>query len=395
MLRVGLTGGIGSGKSTVARRLRELGAVVADADALAREVVTPGEPALVDIRERFGPQVIAADGSLDRAALGAIVFADEAARRDLEAITHPRIGERTAQIADAVPPGGVFVHDVPLLVEGAMGAAYHLVLVVGADVETRVRRLVEHRGMPEEDARSRIAAQVSDDRRRAAADVWIDNTGTPEETLAHVDRLWEGRLVPFAANLAAGRRAARPVEVSLHEDPGWPVVADRLLARVRHALGDRLVSADHVGSTAVPGLVAKDVIDLQLGVASLVDADEPSFVEAMTGLGFPRRTAIDRDHSTDGTIWPKRFHASSDPGRMVHVHVRELGSEGWRWALLFRDWMRADPAARADYARLKEAIVAEHPGWEDYAAAKEEWFTRVDERARSWAVETGWRPEAG
>lgn len=196
MLRIGLTGGIGSGKSTAAARLVEHGAVLADADRLAREVVAPGEPAMAEIAERFGPDVVAADGSLDRAALGALVFADDAARRDLEGITHPRIAERTAAIAATVPPDGVLVHDVPLLVEGGLAGRYDLVVVVGADEETRVRRLVETRGMGEEDARSRIRAQATDAQRREVADVWLDNGGTEEELRAAVDRLWAERVAP-------------------------------------------------------------------------------------------------------------------------------------------------------------------------------------------------------
>lgn len=194
MLRIGLTGGIGSGKSTVAARLAEHGAVVADADRLAREVVLPGEPALAEIAERFGPEVLAADGSLDRAALGAVVFAGDEARRDLEAITHPRIAERTAAVAATVPPDGVFVHDVPLLVELGMGGAYDLVLVVLAATETRVARLVADRGMSEEDARARIAAQATDAERRAVADVVLDNDGTADQLRDQVDRLWRARL---------------------------------------------------------------------------------------------------------------------------------------------------------------------------------------------------------
>lgn len=395
MLHLGLTGGIGSGKSTVASRLRELGAVVLDADAIAREVVAKGEPALARIAERFGADLLTDEGELDRPGLGRVVFGDPAALRDLEEITHPAIWERTARLREEARAAGsrVLVHDMPLLVEKSMGAEYHLVLVVDTDVETRVSRLVEHRGIPEEDARARMRAQVSDTERRAAADVVVDNNGTPDETLAQVDRLWTERLTPFADNLAAGRRAARPTEVTLHDpDLAWPETAERLIARVRHGLGERVVTADHVGSTAVTGLVAKDVIDLQLGVASMTDADDPTFVEALAALGYPRSAHIDHDNAKDGTSWPKRFHAYSDPGRMTHVHVREVGSPGWRWALLFRDWLRADEQAREEYAALKRRLAQEQPRWEDYGEAKEPWFTEADARAREWARSSGWEP---
>ncbi|MBD3785095.1 MAG: dephospho-CoA kinase [Micrococcales bacterium] len=170
MLRVGLTGGIGSGKSTAAAALADLGAVVVDADAVAREVVQPGRPALAAIAERFGADLVGDDGALDRAALGRVVFADPAALRDLEAITHPAIWERTAELVAAAPEDAVVVHDMPLLVEKGMTGEYHLVLVVGAPEEVRLERLVHDRGMGEDDARARIAAQADDAARRSAAD---------------------------------------------------------------------------------------------------------------------------------------------------------------------------------------------------------------------------------
>ena len=189
MLRVGLTGGIGSGKSSVAARLAGLGAVVIDADRIAREVVEPGMPSLTAIRERFGPSVVSDDGILDRAGLGRIVFGDRAALRDLEAITHPAIWARTAELFAAAPDDAIVVHDMPLLVEAGMTGEYHLVLSVLTDTETRLRRLVEHRGLHEDDARQRIAAQADDDARRAAADVLLDNNGSPEDLATAVDAL--------------------------------------------------------------------------------------------------------------------------------------------------------------------------------------------------------------
>jgi dephospho-CoA kinase len=188
-LQVGLTGGIGSGKSTVSARLAELGAVVVDYDLLAREAVEPGTPGLAAIRERFGDEVVGADGTLDRPALGAVVFADDAARRDLEAITHPAIRElaasRVAAAADAV-----VVHDHPLLVEMGMAGACDVVVVVDVPADVQLRRLVEQRGMAEADARARLAAQTTRENRLAAADEVLDNSGTREELLAAVDALW-------------------------------------------------------------------------------------------------------------------------------------------------------------------------------------------------------------
>ena len=189
-MRVGLTGGIGSGKSTVSALLADRGAVVIDYDLLAREAVEVGTPALAQIVERFGPGVLRPDGALDRPALGAIVFGDDEARRDLEAITHPAIGELAWARDEAAPAGSILVHDHPLLVETGLAGLMDFVVVVDLPEETQLDRLVRLRGMSPEDARARIAAQASRDDRRAAADVVIDNSGTPADLAAAVDALW-------------------------------------------------------------------------------------------------------------------------------------------------------------------------------------------------------------
>jgi dephospho-CoA kinase len=197
MLRIGLTGGIGSGKSTVSALLAERGAVVVDSDLIAREVVEPGTPGLAAVAEQFGAGVLAPDGSLDRPALAAVVFADPEARRRLDGIVHPLVRARAAELEAAAPPGAVVVHDVPLLVETGQAGRFDLVLVVAADVETRVARLVG-RGLTEDDARARIAAQATDEQRRAVADVVLDNSGTREQLAAQVDRFWRERIATSA-----------------------------------------------------------------------------------------------------------------------------------------------------------------------------------------------------
>ncbi|MGD7707126.1 dephospho-CoA kinase [Microlunatus sp. Y2014] len=199
MVFVGLTGGIASGKSTVARTWAGLGAVIIDADVLAREVVAPGTPGFDAVRQRFGEHVIGPDGSLDRPALGRIVFGDAAARRDLEQIIHPRVVDRTHELREAAAPGAVVVHDIPLLVELDRAGDYDLVVIVGASAETRLRRLVELRGMAPDAARERIAAQADDAARRAVADVWLDNEGTEADLIAAAERLWHERLRPLAS----------------------------------------------------------------------------------------------------------------------------------------------------------------------------------------------------
>ena len=384
MLRVGLTGGIGSGKSSVAARLAGLGAVVIDADRIAREVVEPGMPSLTAIRERFGPSVVSDDGILDRAGLGRIVFGDRAALRDLEAITHPAIWARTAELFAAAPDDAIVVHDMPLLVEAGMTGEYHLVLSVLTDTETRLRRLVEHRGLHEDDARQRIAAQADDDARRAAADVLLDNNGSPEDLATAVDALWQSRIVPFAEALRSGTRSRAATSAQSPPDPTWPAQAARLLARIGHALGDRVVALEHIGSTAVPDLPAKDVIDLQVGVRDLTEADGAAFVADLASAGFVRVPGVDHDNAKDGGTWPKRLHGSVDPGRVAHVHVRAVGSPGWDWAIDVRDWLRADPEARDAYAAAKAALAARHTDSGDYADAKEAWFDGADDRLRTW-----------
>ena len=195
MYLIGLTGGIASGKSVVAKRLAERGAVVVDADVLAREVVEPGTPGLAAIADHFGPTVIADDGGLDRAALGAVIFSDPAERLALNAITHPAIWKRARELfaaAESENPDAVVVYDVPLLAEAAADRPirFDLVVVVNASAETRLERLVELRGLSEEEARRRISSQASDAERLAMADVVIDSDGALEATLAQADDLY-------------------------------------------------------------------------------------------------------------------------------------------------------------------------------------------------------------
>lgn len=189
-MRVALTGGVGSGKSTVATLLAARGAVVIDADVLAREVVEPGTPGLAAVARRFGPEVLAADGGLDRPKLAELVFADASARADLNAIVHPLVGERVAELMAATPADAVVVYDVPLLVEGDRAADFDVVIVVEADERVRLDRLAR-RGLPEPQARARIAAQASDGQRRAVADEVLVNDGTPGQLAVEVDVLWQ------------------------------------------------------------------------------------------------------------------------------------------------------------------------------------------------------------
>jgi dephospho-CoA kinase len=188
---VGLTGGIGSGKSAVAELLSSYGAVIVDADVLAREAVAPGSPGLARVVEEFGPDVLAADGSLDRARLAGLVFADTDRRAALNAIVHPYVRRRSEELTAAAPEGAVVVQVVPLLVENDLQGGYDVVVVVDASDEVQEQRLVGLRGMTPEDARARIAAQAGREERRAAADVVIDNDGTRAELEEQVRELWD------------------------------------------------------------------------------------------------------------------------------------------------------------------------------------------------------------
>ena len=389
---VGLTGGIGAGKSAVAGRLAQHGAVLIDADQLARDVVAAGTDGLAEVAAAFGPELVGADGELDRPVLGQRVFGDEDARRRLEAIIHPRVRSRTAQLARAAPADAIIVNDVPLLVEARLAATYHLVVVVVSDEETRIRRLVETRGMSRAQACARIAAQAGDDQRRAAADAIIANDARLAELDAQVDLLWRERLVPFEANLR--HRHAAPSSGTLQivdYDPTWPAQADRLIARIRYAT-DGQAEVSHVGPTAVPGLPAKDLIDLMLAVRTLDEADE--LADALAAAGLPRRDGEWADHAPGipGETWPKRLHGSADPRRPVNLHVRVAGSPGWRFALLMRDHLRAVPEALARFAASKKQWQMQHRQVESYAEVKEPWFDAEAQAAHDWAEATGWQP---
>ncbi|GAA1083487.1 dephospho-CoA kinase [Pseudonocardia alni] len=369
MLRTGLTGGIGAGKSTVATRLVERGAVLVDSDVIAREVVEPGTAGLAAIVEAFGRDVLDAGGRLDRPALAAVVFSDAGARRTLDGIVHPLVRARSDEIVAAAPADAIVVQDIPLLVEGGMAPTFPLVVVVGVDAEERVRRLVSARGMSEQDARARIAAQAGDEQRRAVADVWLDNSGEPDDTRRRVDALWDGRLAGFEENLRTGRPAADGPPLLVEHDPDWEAQAHRLAERVAVAAGGSGRGVDHVGSTAVPGLPARDVLDLQLAVESPADAD--TVTEALVAAGFPVDTA-----APEGTTGTVRVHRSADPGRAAVVAVRVHGSPAWRQAIELRDRLRADAAARAGYAAHKRAAAERHaddPDPRHYRAYTAEW----------------------
>ncbi|MFI6217889.1 dephospho-CoA kinase [Nocardia brasiliensis] len=393
MLRIGLTGGMGAGKSTVARMLADRGAVIVDADLIAREVVAPGTEGLAALVDAFGAGILSADGSLDRPALAAKAFADDASRARLNSITHPLVGKRTAELIAAAAPDAIVVQDIPLLVENGLAPLMNLVLVVDVPAETRLRRLVEFRGVAEADARARIAAQATDEQRRAVADVLLDNSGAPADIEGTVRALWDERLVPFEHNLRTATPARRKEVRLVPANPEWDAQAQRLIARLWVACGQAAARIDHIGSTSVPQLPAKDVIDLQITVADLAAAE--GLRDALGAAGFPVRPGVTQDNpkptpadpeGVDTALWAKRFHQSADPGRLANVHVRVDGTPGQQFALRFRDWLRADADARAEYLEIKRAGEAKAAGLSGseattaYLDVKEPWFDAVYQR---------------
>jgi dephospho-CoA kinase len=406
MLRIGLTGGIGAGKSAVSAQFSQCGGVVVDGDVIAREVVEPGTEGLAALVDAFGDDILLSDGALNRPALAAKAFSSDETRATLNGIVHPLVGKRRAELIAAVPKDSVVVEDIPLLVESGMAPMFPLVVVVFADAEVRLTRLVKQRGMAEDDARARIAAQASDQQRRAVADVWLDNSGTPEVLAERAREVWDHRITPFAANLSAGQVVSPPARL-VPADPVWPDQAARIVARLKTACGANALRVDHIGSTAVPGLDAKDVIDIQVTIESLTAADE--LTAALRSAGYPRiddvisdvvkldgRSTAERfDHSGDAALWRKRLHGSADPGRPTFVHLRVDGWPNQQFALLFVDWLKANPDVRDEYLSVKrdaERAASPDGDIERYLAVKEPWFLEAYRRAWDWADSSSWRP---
>lgn len=283
------------------------GAIIVDGDVIAREVVEPGTGGLARLVEAFGAEILLPDGALNRPALAAVAFSDDEKRATLNGIVHPLVGQRRAEIIAAASTSGevVIVEDIPLLVESQMAPLFPLVLVVHADVETRVTRLTELRGMPEADARARIAAQASEEQRRVVADVWLENSGDQQVLKDLAEQLWEHRILPFAQNLQRGTPVPAPVE-SVPFDPSWADQAGRIVARLQTACGHRARSVEHVGPTAVPGTDTPDVIDIKVTVDAQSVDELPG---ALRGVGYL---------PVGGT----GDYASADPGRPTNVYVR-------------------------------------------------------------------------
>ena len=386
MLRIGLTGGIGAGKSTVSAAFNECGGIIVDGDVIAREVVEPGTEGLAALVDAFGDDILLPDGALNRPALAAKAFVDDEQRTKLNGIVHPLVGRRREEIIADVSEDAVVVEDIPLLVETGMAPMFPLVVVVHADEETRVERLIK-RGMDEADARARIAAQVPEEQRRAIADVLLDNSGSQGELVERARDVWYQRVLPLAHNIRTRETVRAPSKLMPYE-PAWVDDARRIINRLKMACGAEALRVDHIGSTAVPGMDAKDVIDVQVTVESLDVADE--LVGALTDVGYPRieRITSDVPHDGDPSLWRKRIHGAADPGRPANVHVRVDGWPNQQFALMFVDWLKANAGVREGYSAAKRKAL-DSP---DYAEAKEPWFLDAYWRAKAWADATGWKP---
>ncbi|GAA2069550.1 dephospho-CoA kinase [Williamsia deligens] len=296
---MGLTGGIGAGKSTVARVFADRGAYLIDADVIAREVVAPGTDGLAQLVAEFGDDILDADGALDRPALAARAFVDEDSRKRLNGITHPLVGARTWELLQAAPDDAVVVQDIPLLVEGGMAAWFHLVVIVHADIGTRLARLTEQRGMDRDDALARIRSQADDEQRRAVADVWLDNSGSAEDLAVAAASLWDDRLVPFEAHVRA-RTVATPSVPSVGADTDADTVATRVVNRVRAVVGDAARGVERGPGAGVEVVVT--VADAAAGEA---------LTDTLADGGFPRA----------GSQGGEQVHGSADPGRPATVRV--------------------------------------------------------------------------
>jgi dephospho-CoA kinase len=315
MLSLGLTGGIAAGKSLLSARFRELGAVVIDADQLARDVVAVGTPGLAAVVDRFGGHLLLPDGSLDRPRLGSLVFGDRAALEALNAIVHPLVRAAANAARRAAGPDDIVVQDIPLLVESGQSAGFHLVVVVQAPREERIARMVRDRGMSREDALARMAAQASDEDRAAVADVLISNDGSPERALTELDTVWQERLLPYAANVLAGRPAERPAGETVAgpgaaDVMGHQGLAARVMARIRHAAGALANSVDYLGATSPAG--GGGVEELTFRLLPAPGGDRQRLQEALAGAGF---------FPSAGGVGAGNLLASADPTVPATVEI--------------------------------------------------------------------------
>ncbi|MCQ9366847.1 dephospho-CoA kinase [Brevibacterium sp. 91QC2O2] len=369
MLRIGLTGGIGAGKTTVAQLFRERGVPVVDADRVAREVVEPGMPALAALAHEFGPAVLDADGGLNRAELASRAFADQAHTDALNAIMHPAIAARSRELFASYERSSIVVHDVPLLVENDLAPDYQLSVLVDVPADIRLERLVAGRGLDPADAQARIARQADDETRRAVCDIHLDNAGDLSRVTDAFGKIFDLRLSPFAENLRLGLAAARgPVEL---RPRSWPAETARTVARIRRATARLGLSGiEPSGPGAVADLPALDLMEFHLRVDRPAD---PRLEVALEQAGFVPAPGDWSDDWEDGTpVEALRRFASADPGRPTVLYVGEPGSRAFDFAVWLRELLRSDAAERASFAGQLAEIADEHAGADDWGGFVED-----------------------
>lgn len=314
MLRIGLTGGIAAGKSLVAERFAGLGAVLVDADVLARAAVQPGSDGLDEVVTAFGREILTPQGELDRPALGRLVFADQEARERLNAIVHPRVRARAAALIEAAGQDAIVVEDIPLLVETGQSARFHLVVVVDAPDDLRIRRLVARRGLERGDAQQRIAAQASREDRLREADAILPNDRAIDDLLAATDALWRGRILPYRDNLAAqvptrsGQQPAAAAGLI-----GTRGLTRRVAAKLAAALPSGVA---HIVPDA-PGGGHDDVTSASLRVTAGKVEDVSALAAAVEAAGHPRV----EDTVDGGPARESSAHRGADPATEVRIRV--------------------------------------------------------------------------
>ena len=406
MLRIGLTGGIGAGKSAVSATFSQCGGVVVDGDVIAREVVEPGTEGLAALVDAFGDDILLPDGALNRPALAAKAFSSDETRATLNGIVHPLVGKRRAELIAAVPEDSVVVEDIPLLVESGMAPMFPLVVVVFADAEVRLTRLVEQRGMAEDDARARIAAQASDSSvARSPMSGW---------TIRVLPRRWPNVLV--RSGITASRRSP-PISVRatlLAHPSDWflPIRSGRTRPHASSPVSRPRVGQTRCASTTsapprFPGWTRR--MPSTFRSRSNHWLRQTNSTAALRSAGYPRiddvssdvvkldaRSTAERfDHSGDAALWRKRLHGSADPGRPTFVHLRVDGWPNQQFALLFVDWLKANPDVRDEYLSVKrdaERAASPDGDIERYLDVKEPWFLEAYRRAWDWADSSSWRP---
>lgn len=375
MIKIGLSGGIGSGKSTVVKMLSSCGAYIIDSDKLAREVVEPGTPGLHSIVEHFGEKVLAESGELNRNALSAIVFQSDEARKVLNSITHPRIAQRTQQLIEEAPRDSIIVHDTPLLVELNLGVFYDAVIIVWASMETRLHRLQKYRDMPQEEALSRIHAQTSDEIRSQTADVVIDNNSTVEAARAQVYDLFYHYLVPWRDHLIEGEPLSMPISLVSHQgkNPIAPKIIARLWTLLHSVTDSGIVSIEHIGATSMNLSLGQDIIDIHITVTHWNKKD--IILSTLKDGGY-----VMVKYRHDEEKLAEYILSSTNPLRKSCIYIHHVDNPCREMYLHSNEFLRLHPQYHQQYIQSKvEGLLSEK-----YSHNKKLFFESLYPQIQQW-----------